>query len=206
LKLPSPISLEVNLQDVLMNRRTHRRFRSESISVGQLSTLLKNTWGITGYKEDSVLGRLPVKTSPSGGARHPEEVYVVSLRVKGLERGTYHYAPDRHELERVCLETDPQRAVVYCGGQEWVQQAAVIFIMTAVFARTMWKYPNPRAYRIVLAETGHLCQTLSLIATSLGLGSFSTMALNDSAIEKDLGLGRFEEAVLYVAGVGMPAG
>jgi SagB-type dehydrogenase family enzyme len=74
--------------------------------------------------------------------------------------------------------------------------------MTAVFPRTQWKYESPRAYRVVLAEAGHLCQTFCLVATWLGLAPFCTMALADSRIEKDLGIDGVTESVLYAAGVG----
>src|SRR5215469_12905210 len=77
--------------------------------------------------------------------------------------------------------------------------------MTAVFARTMWKYRKARAYRVVLLETGHLCQTFCLTATRLGLAPFSTAALKDSLIEEDLGIDGISESVLYVAGVGVVA-
>jgi SagB-type dehydrogenase family enzyme len=77
--------------------------------------------------------------------------------------------------------------------------------MTAVVARTMWKYPHPRAYRVVLLDAGHLAQTFCLTATRMGLAPFTTAALKDSLIEKDLGIDGVSESVLYVAGVGEPA-
>ena len=67
----------------------------------------------------------------------------------------------------------------------------------------MWKYRRGRAYRVVLLETGHLCQTFCLTATHLGLAPFCTAALQDSMIEQDLGLDGFSESVLYVAGAGL---
>src|SRR4029077_18396672 len=94
----------------------------------------------------------------------------------------------------------------YCADQSWFAGAAALFIMTAVFARTMWKYGRARAYRVVLLETGHLCQTFCLTATRLGLAPFCTAALRDSLIERDLGIDGISESVLYVAGVGLVAG
>ena len=76
-------------------------------------------------------------------------------------------------------------------------------LMTAVFPRTQWKYDIARAYRVVLAETGHLCQTFCLTATWLGLAPFCTMALADSKIERDLGIDGITESVIYAAGVGV---
>jgi len=74
--------------------------------------------------------------------------------------------------------------------------------MTAVFKRTMWKYGKARAYRVVLLDAGHLCQTFCLTATWLGLAPFCTAAFNDSAIERVLKIDGVEESMLYVAGVG----
>jgi SagB-type dehydrogenase family enzyme len=75
-------------------------------------------------------------------------------------------------------------------------------LMTAVFDRVQWRYPYARAYRAILAESGHLCQTFCLLATSLGLAPFCTMALADSRIERDLKLDGASESVIYAAGVG----
>ena len=87
-------------------------------------------------------------------------------------------------------------------GQWWFGGAGAVVLMTAVFARTQWKYEAPRAYRAVLMEAGHVCQTFCLVATRLGLAPFCTIALADSKIEKDLGIDGAAESVLYAAGVG----
>jgi len=90
----------------------------------------------------------------------------------------------------------------YVCGQSWFGQASVLVLMTAVFGRTEWKYPNGRAYRAVLLEAGHFCQTFCLVATALGLAPFCTVAHPDSAIERDLGLDGVSESVIYACGVG----
>jgi SagB-type dehydrogenase family enzyme len=72
-----------------------------------------------------------------------------------------------------------------------------------VFARTRWKYDYARAYRAVLIEAGHLCQTFCLTATSLGYAPFCTTAFADSKIEKALGIDGISESALYVTGAGM---
>jgi SagB-type dehydrogenase family enzyme len=190
----------------LHDRRTHREFARGDLSLENVSTLLQTTWGVQGYFDTEVFGKLPYKTSPSGGARHPGEVYLMALRVKGLEKGLYHYQAKGHRLARLPGRATPRMASVYCADQSYFGEAAALFIMTAVFARTMWKYGRARAYRVVLLEAGHLCQTFCLTATRLGLASFSTAALKDSLIEKDLGIDGISESVLYVAGVGLVGG
>jgi SagB-type dehydrogenase family enzyme len=204
LPLPKPASPDSEFVRVLLKRQTHRHFSSASPSVEQVSQLLSLVWGVTGYLESPVFGRLLRKTSPSGGARHPGEVYLMALRVKGLARGLYHYHPGKHCLEKISANATPEKAKLYCASQKYARSAAALFIMTAVFERTMWKYPKSRAYRVVLLDAGHLAQTFCLVATWLGLAPFCTAALSDTMIEKDLGIDGIRESVLYVTGVGVP--
>jgi SagB-type dehydrogenase family enzyme len=205
-RLPSPEIAEDAFFETLRARRTHRKFARGKVSLENVSKLLQTTWGVQGYFETNEFGKLPYKTSPSGGARHPGEVYLMALRVDGLETGMYHYHARDHRLARLPARVSPRLASAYCADQPYFAGAAALFIMTAVFARTIWKYGRARAYRVVLLETGHFCQTFCLTATRLGLAPFSTAALKDSLIEKDLELDGISESVLYVAGVGLVAG
>ena len=190
---------------VLMARKTHRRFSNQEVTLETLSQLLSLVWGVTGYLNAGMFGKLLHKTSPSGGARHPGEVYVMALRVKGLKPGLYYYHPAHHYLKMISSNATRQMAWLYCARQDHARNAAALFLMTAVFGRTMWKYFLPRAYRVVLLDAGHLCQTFCLVATWLGLAPFCTAALKDTLIETDLGIDGIRESVIYVAGVGLPA-
>jgi SagB-type dehydrogenase family enzyme len=173
--------------------------------MAEVGKLLFYTWGVQSFLRVPVVGRVPLKTSPSGGARHPEEVYVLAINVEGLEPGLYHYLPREHALELMGRRTGlHRRAARYCGGQRWVGKAAALFLMTVVFDRNRWKYRMARGYRVLLAEAGHLAQTFCLVATAAGLAPFTTMALADAEIERDLRLDSQQEAVLYVSGVGRP--
>ena len=203
--LPTPTFPDSELIRVLLARKTHRQFSKEKLPLETVSQLLRLVWGVTDYLHSPMLGKVLRKTSPSGGARHPEEVYLMALRVKGLRAGLYHYHPGHHYLERISTKATPEKAWLYCGRQRYVKDAAALFLMTAIFRRTMWKYGYARAYRVVLLDAGHLCQTFCLVATWLGLAPFCTAALKDTLIEHDLGIDGIRESVLYVAGVGFPA-
>jgi SagB-type dehydrogenase family enzyme len=202
--LPLPDEETDRFFKTLHARRTWRTFSQQPASLGSISKLLQTTWGVQGYIESPGFGPLVLKTSPSGGARHPIEVYLMALRVDGLDPGLYHYDVRDHALELISSRATPQVARDYCADQPYVADAAALFIMTGVFARTMWKYQHPRAYRVVLLDAGHLAQTFCLTATRLGLAPFSTAALKDTLIERDLGIDGISESVLYVTGVGMP--
>jgi SagB-type dehydrogenase family enzyme len=192
---------------VLTSRRTWRRFSPGKLSFADLSTLLGLTFGVREWADVPPLGRFAVKTSPSGGALHPVEAYVVARDVEGVAPGIYHYDASKHQLERLRRGMTRDRMSGYVMGQGWFSDACAYVVMTGVFTRTQWKYRYPRAYRVVLAETGHLCQTFCLTATWLGLAPFCTMALADSKIDRDLGIDGVTEGSLYIAGAGIrPAG
>jgi SagB-type dehydrogenase family enzyme len=188
----------------LLERRTHREFSGEPVTLDAVACLLHYTWGAMGIIESPNFGPLLHKTSPSGGARHPGEVYVAALNVKGLAQGLYHYSVKDHALERI--RRGPMRAAVlrYALGQTHVGNACAVFFMTAFLPRTMFKYRSPRAYRIVSLETGHLGQTFCLVATWLGLAPFTTAAVADTAVERALGIDGVSETLMYVVGVGKP--
>lgn len=192
---------------VLRARRTWRRFGDDPVARNDLATLLELTWGVQHWVDVTGRPRMALKTSPSGGARHSIEAYVLALRVDGLARGLYHYAPDRHALVLLKRGATPTTVAKYLPTQEGYPRAAALVIMTSVFDRVTARYPYPRAYRSVLVEAGHLCQTFCLLATSLGLAPFCSMAFADSRIERDLNIDGVSEAAIYVAGVGtQPAG
>jgi SagB-type dehydrogenase family enzyme len=192
---------------VLTSRRTWRRFAPGRLSFADLSTLLGLTFGVREWADVPPLGKFAVKTSPSGGALHPIEAYLVVREVESVPAGIYHYDASRHQLERLRRGMTRNRMSDYVVGQRWLSDACAFVVMTGVFTRTQWKYRYPRAYRVVLTEAGHLCQTFCLTATWLGLAPFCTMALADSMIDRDLGIDGVAEGSLYVAGVGIrPAG
>jgi SagB-type dehydrogenase family enzyme len=187
--------------DVLIGRRTWRRFRRSPLPRESVGALLWLTAGVQAWLRTPRGERLALKTSPSGGARHPLDLYVLAKHVKGLPSGFYRYDGVTHELISIGPPASRQNRV-YLPRQYWYEDAAAIVFFCAKFGRTFARYQYPRAYRAVLIEAGHLCQTFCLTATWLGLAPFSTLALDDRRIESDLGLDGIIEGVVYAAGVG----
>ena len=199
--LPAP-QTDGEFPRVLLERRTWRRFSARPVPLAALSTLLGLSSRVQHWVDVPGVGRLPMKTYPSGGSQHPLEVYVLARRVSGLPAGLYHYAADSHRLERLRTGATSKQLARCLPSQEWYGSASALLLVTAVFPRMQWKYRFPRAYRAVLTEAGHLCQTLCLSATWLGLAPFCSLALADSLIERELGIDGVSESVLYAAGVG----
>ena len=198
--------IEGELPRTLLARRTWRRLSpSSSVSLERLAALLGLTFGVQYWMDVPGIGRVAMKTSPSGGGCHPIEPYVMALRVRGLDRGIYHYDAEGHRLSLINGRASRKQLLSYINEQWWFGDAAFVVLMTAVFGRTQWKYPAPRAYRVVLIDAGHLAQTFCLVATWLTLAPFCTMALAESRIERDLGIDGVTEAAIYAVGAGVRA-
>jgi SagB-type dehydrogenase family enzyme len=198
--LPRPRS-DGEFARVLRARRTWRRFSAERVTLHDLATLLAFTSGVQHWVAAGGR-RLALKISPSGGARHAIECYVVARTIDGLGAGIYHYAADVHALERLRGPVPGERLRAYVPHSGYFANASAMVFFTAIFDRIIWRYPYSRAYRAALVEAGHVCQTFCLTATWLGLAPYCLLGLADSLIERDLGIDGIREAVLYAAGVG----
>ena len=125
---------------VLKARRTWRRYSSTPVRLDELATLLGLSAGVQQWVQAD--GHLaPLKTSPSGGARHPIECYVVVREVVGLKPGIYHYASDRHSLEKLGGPVPIQRMRAYLPSSGYFANASAMVFFTAVYERILWRYP-----------------------------------------------------------------
>jgi SagB-type dehydrogenase family enzyme len=179
-------------------------FRRRPVPLAAFAHVLRTTFGVTRTVDTDLLGRVALKTSPSAGALHPVEAYAIAWNVEGLAQGVYHYDAAADELRRLCRGNFRRAAIEAASGQDWIGRAGFLCVMTAVFPRVLWKYQLEDAYRTLYLDAGHLAQTFCLVATSLGLGPFTTAAIQDSEIEKLLRIDGVEEFPLYLCGAGVP--
>ncbi|MEU5691619.1 SagB family peptide dehydrogenase [Actinosynnema sp. NPDC020468] len=189
--------------DVLLARRTTRAFGPGALPLDRVGELL----GVLGAPSPakSRIGRTGTvyKTSPSGGGRHPVELYAHATDVDGLAPGWYHYDGLAHALEPLGERWTPGRLAEAAGDQEWVGLAPLVVAYTAVLERTRWRYDTSRAYRVVQMDVGHLSQTAYLVATAMGFGIGFTAALRDELVEQALGCDAYHEVVLGMSAVGL---
>jgi SagB-type dehydrogenase family enzyme len=201
LDLPPPSRIPP-LSDTLLARRTWRVFGTRGVSLDELSTLLQLTWGVQKWGTVKGQGQVALKTSPSGGARHPIEAYVLAPNVDGVAPGVYHYDAARHGLVDLNRSISAKTFEWLVGNQYYFAGAGAAVVMAAVFGRTMWRYPSSRVYRSILIEAGHLGQTFCLAATALGLAPFGTIAFRDAEVDRLIGVDGINEGALYIVGVG----
>ncbi|MGH9278369.1 MAG: SagB/ThcOx family dehydrogenase [Acidimicrobiales bacterium] len=189
--------LDEGIFSIMSARRSERVFRPDPIPVEALSECLFAGLGITGFLDVPIPGHapLPLKMAPSGGGRNPYEAYVYAQRVDGLPAGIYHYSAVEHSLAVVREPPLPPPRLLF-GGQEWTDGAAAIILLVAHFQRTMWKYPHPSAYRVVLIEAGHIGQNIALAAATHDLAAIPVAALNDTLDSEVLGIDFVNDSVV----------
>ena len=91
------LTVQGNLLELIAERKSRRQYQEKPLTLLELSYLLWATQGVrnmAGHKNP-----VTFRNVPSAGSRHPFETYLFISRVEGLEKGIYHYLPEKHELE-----------------------------------------------------------------------------------------------------------
>jgi SagB-type dehydrogenase family enzyme len=203
LQLDQPNKSEVgDLLTLMAKRRTNRTCLQQNITTQQIADCLRAGLGITGFVETET-GLLPLAMTPSGGARNPYEAYVMVRNVDGLAPGFYHYSAIDHSLESISRNL-PNRPSSLLAGQEWVDEMPAVVFLVAAMERTMWKYPDANAYRVILIEAGHIGQNIMLAATAHGLSACPTAALSHEDISRHLELEKITHVPIYALSIGVP--
>ena len=219
--------------DTLLDARaTCRNYDPQAgVPLDVFSRLMARVFGKRGSGQPAPGFEVIKRTSPSGGALHPVECFLIVQRVEGIPAGLYRYRIDTHALEPVIPAIAPPQpgdagtmplgdatprawtadelqafARIAVAGQDFFANAAVLCVLAPRFHRNFWKYRNhAKAYRVCVLDVGHLSQTLQLCATEAGLGPFVTGAINEVDLERAFGMIACAQSPLAVCGFGKRA-
>lgn len=198
IELPPPVSEGGRgIWTVLRERSSIRDYAPDPLTLDEVSQLLWASQGIT--REG---GEWQFRTAPSAGALYPIETYLGVNRVQGLAPGLYHYEVRNHRLAFLRQDEFIGQSLTRAAlGQTMCTRAAVVFVWTAVLARSVRKY-GERAYRYIYLDAGHIGQNLYLAATALGLGCCAVGAFFDDEVNAVLDIDGREETAVYMATIG----
>ena len=199
--LPDPFPLtHVSLQDVLMERKTIRKFSRQPLPLDTISTLLYWSSGLRDTKPPWQGKRF----YPSGGALYPLETYILSLN-SDIPIGLYHYNLLSHSLEVLLQDKkiDIKTFFPY-KTQPWLKKSSCFIITTACFKRNTTKYAD-HGYRQILMEMGHLAQNIYLLCTALEIALCPIGMFLDDKLNALLDLDSVEESAISVIAVGNKA-
>ncbi|MCS7200386.1 MAG: SagB/ThcOx family dehydrogenase [Caldimicrobium sp.] len=196
-KLPEVIFPETpNFFEILMKRRSERKYKKYPITLKELALLCFAIQGIT-----AKAGPYLLRTAPSAGALYPIETYLAINYSEDLSAGIYHLEVRSFSLEKLKEGNFGKILKDLALGQAFFELASVVFIWSALLRRTMSKY-GERGLRYIFMDVAHICQNLLLSAVALGLKACPVGAFLDQDFNKLLELDGTEERIIYMATVG----
>jgi len=202
IQLPGQESFEAlrgtDLVDAISQRRSHRRFLNQHLTLTELSWLLWATQGITKI----LAAGSALRTVPSAGCRHAFETYLLASNIETLEVGVYRYLPVDHALVfEHPTDNLPATLALATLGQRFVAAAPVTLAWTVIPYRMEWRY-DKAAHRVIAMDVGHLCQNLYLACTAIGAGTCAIAAYHQEQMDALLKVDGEDEFTIYLAPVG----
>lgn len=205
-KIPTPAPHD-SLVPIAISDVWKGRIRRNPLDAHTLSNLMSMTFGNTKRVKPYWTGKdLIRKTSPSGGARHPSEAYMAVVDVPGLESGWYHYSSALLEMELLEKDSVDENTLNRLFPTTYARaefQVAAIIIITSVFERNMYRYREPRTFRTIHMDAGHLCSTFELLSRAYGFRTFAQYGANEQEIEQKLNINGLEEGYMLSISLGM---
>jgi SagB-type dehydrogenase family enzyme len=127
-----------------------------------LGDILRHSLGLSAWKQFRE-SRWSLRVNPSSGNLHPTEAYIVCGPTPGVTTtaGVFHYAADRHALERRCAFDEASWTRI--AGHEPTKW---LVVLTSIHWRESWKY-GERAFRYCQHDLGHAVAAVA-IAAALG--------------------------------------
>jgi SagB-type dehydrogenase family enzyme len=164
----------------------------------RIEHLLSFTFGKTGEKpchwSDVPLIR---RTSPSGGSRHPTEGYFLSLNLQSINQGFYHIQTDPISLCLISMDN-------YCFFEDFKieadsnSQILGAIVLTSVFERNMYRYREPRTFRTIHMDIGHILATIEMLGKEFQVKTCIHLNFNENAILQQIGASILEEGVMAI--------
>lgn len=197
LNLPRPI--KKNFSNLIKSRSSTREFNPHGmLSMNDLSDIFFYTYGFTVYDSKSKVFK---RSIPSAGGLYSLELYALCNNVEGFKRNSIiHYAAHDHSVDLLSEYPDLQMSS-YFEDSNWIDDAAMVMLITGIPARMEWKY-GERAWRFIQLEAGHAAQNTQLTSTALGVQSCPVVAFYDDKIGHLIGVDCLTEVVLYAIVLG----
>lgn len=184
-----------NFFDILSKRRSKRRYKRTPLSLEEISLLCYSAQGVTGVIDSCLL-----RTAPSAGALYPIETYLVVNFSSEIRPGIYHLEVRDFSLALIKSGYIGEILSKLSLNQTFLSEASVVFIWSAVLARTISKYGS-RGLRYIFMDVAHICQNVLLASEAMGLKACPVGAFLDEELNKLLQLEE-GESVVYMAAVG----
>lgn len=154
----------------------------ETASV-RLGYFLDVSFGLREQHETYIL-----KAVPSGGARHPLEVYVFLLDSSIYAAGVYHYNVRSHSLD--LLHNGDFGKLISSVSYDFLDQGDpfAVALLSAHVERSMWRYRDARSARAIYIDCGHALSLATTVARECGFATASTSNFSEDPLAATIGL------------------
>ena len=132
----------------------------------------------------------------------PFEIYLIVNNVTGLGKGIYHLDFSDYSLDILRLGNYGKQIAHIAQGQMFIADAPVVFLISSVFKRYMFRYRQARTYRDLFTSTAELAQLIIIYSSYFDIKAFETPALRDIQLQTLLNLNEWEEEILYLLALG----
>ncbi|MGA8165411.1 MAG: hypothetical protein WB791_10420 [Waddliaceae bacterium] len=135
------------------------------------------------------------RSSPSGGCRHPSEGYFLSSKALNMESGFYHVQTDPLILNLLSTQFDEISQIIVPEEEDNSEFLGAIVIST-VFERNMYRYREPRTFRTVHMDAGHLIGSIEILGSELGFKVTPYLRFDEDGILNIMKTSKLNEGVM----------
>jgi SagB-type dehydrogenase family enzyme len=137
------------------------------------------------------------RTSPSGGGRHPTEGYFISFGLQDITKGLYHI---QTEPAAICLISSNNQKfldkIIEKNDLDLPLCGAII--LTSVFERNMYRYREPRTFRTIHMDIGHILATIEMFGNEFGIKTRIHLNFDEDLISEQIDASKLEEGFMAI--------
>jgi SagB-type dehydrogenase family enzyme len=165
-----------------------------------LSLLFDVCFGERTKIEFNIQGSFLRKSIPSGGARHPTEIFFATFSGCCISPGIYHYSVESHSLN--CIERGDFykefEIATFDLFKKFKKRPVGLLTFTSLYERAMWRYRDARSWRAVLIDVGHALMIFRTVLSVLGYKSYTYQKVRDKELCRLLKISPLRQTPQYV--------
>ncbi|MEC1901478.1 hypothetical protein C6W22_18120 [Bacillus atrophaeus] len=177
----------------------------EGLNADTIAKLMSSIFGVLRKRRITWenVSDLVKKTNPSGGSRHPSEGYLFNISIDNLEKGIYHFSSLTSTLDIINdLPEEDYLKKAFAGPLRASFKPKAFIVITSVFERNMYRYREPRTFRTIFMDVGHIVENISKTGDFLGMNIYPHQGIDEEMIENILGINYLEEGAIMGIAVG----
>jgi SagB-type dehydrogenase family enzyme len=137
------------------------------------------------------------KTIPSGGGRHPTEVFfAVKTEQMGVAPGLYHYNVKHNRLDLLRggeLFADIEKIV------KLPDDTRAVLFFSSLCERAMWRYRDPRSWRAFVIDIGHAEHMCGEVSNAIDYSLTCCHHFDADAAARFIGTDPFRQPIMSIA-------